>query len=94
MYGLETLFYGLLHTFCIIATDCLQPQILGALIISFVDSSGSSVITSDAYLYAAGIVLCALINVIAKHSYLYFVSEIAMKLKIGSTGLVYKKVSR
>jgi ATP-binding cassette subfamily C (CFTR/MRP) protein 4 len=93
MYGLETLFFGLLHSFYDIATDCIQPQILGALIMSFVDSSGSSVITSDAYLYAAGIVLCAFLDVVINHPYLYYVLETSMKLKIGSTGLVYKKVS-
>lgn len=92
MYGLKTLLFGVLHSITDIVIDCVQPQILGALIMSFVDDKGSSVITSEAYLYAAGIVLCSFLYAATTHPFIYYIFETAMKLRIGSTGLVYKKV--
>ncbi len=89
MYGFWTIVVGLLFSLCETANRCLQPQFLGALIMYFVDSN---VDISVAYWYAAGIVFCSLVPVLTFHPFIYYIFEVGMKLRIGSSGLIYKKV--
>jgi hypothetical protein len=70
-------------------TRCAQPLFLGALLTYFVDPETSK---RDAYFYASGIVMCSLISVIIFHPFSFFISETEMKIRIGSSRLVYDKV--
>lgn len=48
----------------------------------------------DAYYYAAGVVLCSLINVLCVHPYMLGVCHIGMKLRVGCCSLIYRKALR
>lgn len=89
-YGFPVMIVGL--TFSIIETlnRCAQPLFLGALLSYFVDPT---ITKETAYLYAVGIVACSLIPVLTFHPFMYFIMEQGMKLRIGSSRLVYDKVS-
>jgi hypothetical protein len=89
-YGWKITIFGLLFSITESFVRCAQPLILGELLTYFASEDRSK---TSAYLYASGIVLCSLIPVLTFHPYIYFVFEVAMKIRIGSTRLVYDKVS-
>lgn len=90
-YGFVTIGLGLLFSVIETVNCCAQPLFLGGLISYFVD--GNKDASKDmAYFYASGIVLSSLIAAITFNPFTLFVTEVALKLKIGSTGLVYLKV--
>lgn len=90
-YGFGVLSVGL--TFSIVETlnRCAQPLFLGALLSYFVDPE---ITKNHAYMYAAGIVTCSLIPVLTFHPFIYYIMEHGMKIRIGSSRLVYDKVSK
>ena len=69
----------------------IQPLLLGGLIRYFDDSA--SVSTSEAYLYALGMTLCAAILALTHHPYFYIVQRIGMAVRVACSALIYKKVS-
>lgn len=88
-YGPSAISIGLLFSISETLNRCLQPLFLGALLSFFVDGEGTR---TSAYFYASGIVLCSLIPVLTFHPFIYYIFEVAMKIRIGSSGLVYQKV--
>lgn len=91
-YGFVTIGLGLLFSVIETVNRCAQPIFLGGLISYFVDDNKDDN-KNMAYFYASGIVLSSLIAAITFNPFTLFVAEVALKLKIGSTGLVYLKVS-
>lgn len=89
-YGFKMLLIGFLFSICETLNRCAQPLFLGALLKYFADPEGSR---NDAYLYGSGIVLCSLVPVITFHPFIYYAMQVAMKTRIGSSRLVYDKVS-
>lgn len=68
-----------------------QPQCLGGLLSYF--SPGQTTITKNyAYLYAMGIILCALIPVMIFQPFILFIFQIGMKIRIACCSLLYRKV--
>lgn len=88
-YGFPVLSIGLIFSITETLNRCAQPLFLGALLSYFVDPDISR---DSAYLYATGIVVCSLIPVLTFHPFIYFIMEHGMKLRIGSSRLVYDKV--
>lgn len=88
-YGAPLLIFGLLFSVTETLARCIQPLILGELLTYFADENASK---SSAYLYASGIVICSLVPVLTFHPYIYFIFELAMKIRIGCSRLVYDKV--
>lgn len=88
-YGWKIAIFGLLFSITESFVRCVQPLLLGELLTYFADEQGSK---TSAYLYALGIVMCSLIPVLTFHPYIYFIFETAMKIRIGSSRLVYDKV--
>jgi hypothetical protein len=68
----------------------IQPLFIGALLSNLVDSETSK---RDAYFYASGIVICSLIPALTFHSFVYRIFEIGTNIRIGSSRLVYDKVT-
>ena len=89
-YGFRVLSVGL--TFSIVETlnRCAQPLFLGALLSYFVDPE---ITKFHAYMYAMGIVFGSLLPVLTFHPFIYYIMEHGMKIRIGSSRLVYDKVS-
>ncbi|CAO1316194.1 unnamed protein product [Diamesa serratosioi] len=90
-YGFMTIGLGLLFSVIETVNRCAQPLFLGGLISYFVDDNKDDN-KNMAYFYASGIVLSSLIAAITFNPFTLFVAEVALKLKIGSTGLVYLKI--
>ena len=90
-YGRGILWVGI--SFSIIETlnRCAQPLFLGALLTYFVDPDTTK---EMAYWYASGIVFGSLLPVLTFHPFIYYIMEHGMKLRIGSTRLVYDKVRK
>lgn len=89
-YGLPVLLVGLSFSLVETLNRCAQPLFLGALLSYFVDPD---ITKQTAYYYATGIVMCAFIPVITFHPFIYYIIEAGMKIRIGSSRLVYDKVS-
>ena len=72
-------------------TKVAQPLFLGGLIRYF--AAESTVTRQEAYLYAGGVSLCAVLLAVAHHPYFYEQQRIGMWLRISCCSLIYKKVS-
>ncbi|CAC5381267.1 ABCC4 [Mytilus coruscus] len=91
MFGVE---YALLGVILFIeeGTKIAQPLFLGQLIRYF--TPGSTVSSTDAYLYAMGVSLCAIILAIFHHPYFFGVQRIGMQLRVACCSLLYRKALR
>ncbi|XP_058461288.1 probable multidrug resistance-associated protein lethal(2)03659 [Malaya genurostris] len=89
-YGAATLFWGLLYSAFETANRVAQPLLLGSLVSYF--SPGQTAISErEAYYYAAGVIFCSLVPVLTFHPFILFIFETGMKLRIGSSCLIYNK---
>lgn len=67
----------------------VQPLLLGGLIRYFTPSSDMPM--SEAYLYATGVSLCAILIAITHHPYFFFVTRMGMQMRVACCSLMYKK---
>ncbi|CAH1113752.1 unnamed protein product [Psylliodes chrysocephalus] len=74
------------------AVSVVQPILLGRMLRFY--SRNDYISEEDAYYYAAGVVLCSLINVLCVHPYMLGVCHIGMKLRVGCCSLIYRKALR
>lgn len=89
-YGFWTIGAGIIFSLIDTSVKCTQPLFLGALISYFV---GDAEVSKDqAYQYAVGIAIYSLIPVLIFHPFILYIFEVALKLRLGSCGLVYQKV--
>jgi ATP-binding cassette, subfamily C (CFTR/MRP), member 4 len=88
-YGLPVILIGLLFSVFETLNRCAQPLLLGELLTYFAEENSSKNI---AYLYAGGIVLCSLFPVLTFHPFIHYIFGMALKIKVGSSRLVYDKV--
>ena len=72
------------------AVRVVQPLLLGGLIRFF--TPNSHVTETDAYLYAMGVSLCAIVIAIAHHPYFFGVTRMGMQMRVACCSLMYKKV--
>lgn len=89
-YGFSVIILGILFSICETSVRCAQPFFLGALINYFVGGNTSK---TEAYFYAAGIALCSLVPVITFNPFILYILEVGMKIRLGSSALIYQKVS-
>ncbi|XP_059156862.1 ATP-binding cassette sub-family C member 4-like isoform X7 [Physella acuta] len=71
------------------ATKVFQPILLGGLIRYF--TPDSTVTKSEAWLYAFGVSMCAIVLAITHHPYFFCVQRIGMRMRIACCSLMYKK---
>lgn len=90
-YGNRIMFWGILFSLCETLNRCFQPLLLGSLLDFF--SSDGTMPKSEAYFYAAGITFCSLVPVLTFSPYIFYVFETSLKLRVGSSRLIYDKVS-
>ncbi|XP_071159454.1 ATP-binding cassette sub-family C member 4-like isoform X3 [Mytilus edulis] len=91
MFGVEYALLGLI-LFIEEGTKIAQPLLLGQLIRYF--TPGSTVSSTDAYMYAMGVSLCAIILAIFHHPYFFGVQRIGMQLRVACCSLLYRKALR
>ncbi|KAG5877236.1 hypothetical protein JTB14_025356 [Gonioctena quinquepunctata] len=51
----------------------------------------TEVLQEEAYYYAAGVVLCSLVNIMCSHPYMLAVLHLGMKLRVACCSLIYRK---
>ncbi|KAJ8309987.1 hypothetical protein KUTeg_011852 [Tegillarca granosa] len=73
-------------------TKVVQPLFLGQLIRFF--TPNSTVSLRDAYLFAMGVSLCAVVLAVTHHPYFFSVQRIGMKLRVAACSLLYRKALR
>ncbi|KAK6195726.1 hypothetical protein SNE40_001091 [Patella caerulea] len=73
-------------------TKVVQPLLLGGLIRYFTPDSNMS--DKEAYLYAMGVSLCAIVLAVSHHPYFFTVCKIGMQARIACCSLIYKKSLR
>nr|CAH7729852.1 unnamed protein product [Callosobruchus chinensis] len=67
-----------------------QPIVLGQLIY-FYTPGQQEISQEEAYYYAAGVVLCSLMNVLLAHPYMMGMLHLGMKLRVACCSLIYRK---
>ncbi|XP_055678762.1 ATP-binding cassette sub-family C member 4-like [Lutzomyia longipalpis] len=92
-YGKQVMAYGLLCSFTESGLRIVQPLCMGGLVTYF-SPEQEGISRNDAYLYAAGIILSSLIPVLMFHAYILYLDQVGMKMRLGSTALIYKKILR
>uniref|UniRef100_A0A1B0DCY7 Uncharacterized protein n=1 Tax=Phlebotomus papatasi TaxID=29031 RepID=A0A1B0DCY7_PHLPP len=90
-YGKQVMIFGLLCSLTESGLRIVQPLCMGGLVTYF-SPEQDGVTRQDAYLYAAGIILSSLIPVLMFHPYILYLDQVGMKMRLGSVGLIYKKI--
>ncbi|XP_018576445.1 probable multidrug resistance-associated protein lethal(2)03659 isoform X2 [Anoplophora glabripennis] len=89
VFGLEFMFYGIVLALSE-AIRVIQPLALGQFI-AFYTPEQTEITKEQAYWYAAGVVLCSLVNILATHPYMMGVLHLGMKMRVGCCSLIYRK---
>ncbi|KAJ3655115.1 hypothetical protein Zmor_014255 [Zophobas morio] len=89
VFGFEFVFYGIVLALSE-AIRVAQPLALGQLL-KFYQPGNTEISQTDAYWYAAGVVLCSLVNIAFTHPYMMGVQHLGMKMRIGCCSLIYRK---
>ncbi|XP_069104134.1 ATP-binding cassette sub-family C member 4-like isoform X2 [Argopecten irradians] len=91
MFGVEYMLLGII-VFIEEGTKVVQPLLLGQLIRYFTPES--TVSERDAYLYAMGVSLCAIVLAVSHHPYFFGVQRIGMRMRVACCSLLYRKSLR
>ncbi|XP_021376611.1 multidrug resistance-associated protein 4-like isoform X5 [Mizuhopecten yessoensis] len=91
MFGFQYMLLGII-VFIEEGTKVVQPLLLGQLIRYF--TPDSTVSERDAYLYAMGVSLCAIVLAVAHHPYFFGVQRIGMQMRVACCSLLYRKSLR
>ncbi|XP_058443653.1 ATP-binding cassette sub-family C member 4-like [Malaya genurostris] len=89
-YGNAILFWGLLFSVFESVSRVTQPLFLGTFL-SYFATSETTFNEREAFYYAVGMIICSLLPVVTFHHYFMFVAVVSMKLRIGSSCLIYQK---
>ncbi|XP_053685732.1 ATP-binding cassette sub-family C member 4 [Sabethes cyaneus] len=85
-----TLLWGLLYSIVETTNRVAQPLLLGGLV-SYFSPGQTEISKAQAYYYAAGVIGCSLFPVLTFHPFILYILEVGMKLRIGSSCLIYSK---
>ncbi|XP_053947387.1 probable multidrug resistance-associated protein lethal(2)03659 [Anastrepha ludens] len=89
-YGSVFLPLGVLYSISESICKSIQPLLLGGFVAYFVEGQTTTT-ESQAYQFAAGIVLCSVIPVIAFHPFIFYIIRVGTKIRLGLSGLIYRK---
>uniref|UniRef100_A0A336LKT5 Oxysterol-binding protein n=1 Tax=Culicoides sonorensis TaxID=179676 RepID=A0A336LKT5_CULSO len=91
VFGCEIALLGLVLLVLEFAIRVTQPLFLGGLIAYY--SKGNDNI-NEAYLYAGGVIMCSLLNVLIVHPYMLSQLHTGMKMRIAACSMIYRKALR
>jgi ATP-binding cassette subfamily C (CFTR/MRP) protein 4 len=81
---------------CLCCNRISQPLFLGWLVRYFSGSNSeldSHITIEEAYIYAAGIILCSALNIFVIHPYMMAIFHMGMKIRVACCSLIYRKVT-
>ncbi|XP_022162518.1 probable multidrug resistance-associated protein lethal(2)03659 isoform X2 [Myzus persicae] len=91
MFGGSFLYYGMVQMFVETMLRMTQPILIGGLLAYF-NSSGSNIIDSkQAYMYASGLLLNMLANILLYHYSQLEMIHLGMKIRVACCSTIYKK---
>ncbi|XP_055617486.1 ATP-binding cassette sub-family C member 4-like [Toxorhynchites rutilus septentrionalis] len=93
IYGWTIISRGLMYTSVDSFARIFQPLCLGGLV-SYFAPGQRNVSETEAYYYAAGIVLCSFVPVAIFHHFILYIFQIGMKIRVACCSLLYKKALR
>ncbi|PSN46970.1 hypothetical protein C0J52_11126 [Blattella germanica] len=93
-FGPKIMTYGIFLFIMEIFLRASQPLFLGHLILFFSGSSRKHVTQEEAYIFAAGVVLCSALNIFVLHPYMMAIFHMGMKIRVACCSLVYRKALR
>ncbi|XP_058461266.1 probable multidrug resistance-associated protein lethal(2)03659 [Malaya genurostris] len=93
IYGWTMISRGLLYTTVDSFSRVFQPLCLGGLV-SYFAPNQTIISRTEAYYYAAGIVICSLVPVLIFHHFILYIYQIGMKIRIACCSMLYKKALR
>ncbi|XP_062612836.1 ATP-binding cassette sub-family C member 4-like isoform X2 [Saccostrea cucullata] len=91
IFGVQYALLGII-VFIEEATKVVQPLLLGQLIRYF--TPNSTISQMDAYLYAMGMSLAAIVLAVSHHPYFFTVQRIGMQIRVACCSLLYRKALR
>lgn len=91
VFGLEILGLGLILLILELGVRLSQPIFLAKLIQYYSRENGD---VTEAYLYAAGVILCSMVNVSIVHPYMLSQMHVGMKMRIAACSMIYRKTLR
>lgn len=91
-YGRAAVLWGLIFSALETTNRVAQPLMLGGLV-SYFSPGQTQISEREAYYYAAGVIGCSLFPVLTFHPFILYIFEVGLKLRIGSSCLIYNKVS-
>ncbi|XP_019892293.2 probable multidrug resistance-associated protein lethal(2)03659 [Musca domestica] len=89
-YGSVFIPLGVPVSICESLSKALQPLFLGGLVAYFATGQ-TSISKENAYLFAAGIVLCSIVRVLLVHPYVFYLFQVGSKIRLALSGLMYRK---
>ncbi|KYB27685.1 probable multidrug resistance-associated protein lethal(2)03659 isoform X2 [Tribolium castaneum] len=89
VFSFEFVFYGIVLALSE-AIRIGQPLALGKLL-TFYQPLNTEVSQTDAYWYAAGVVICSLANIAFSHPQMLGVMHLGMKMRVACCSLIYRK---
>ncbi|XP_065162919.1 probable multidrug resistance-associated protein lethal(2)03659 isoform X2 [Atheta coriaria] len=93
VFFLRFLTYGIILAFGEFAIRLVQPLALGQLV-SYYTSNPNDITRDEAFIYAAAVVMCSLLNIFFIHPYMMASVHLGMKMRVGCCSLIYRKALR
>ncbi|KAL5284866.1 ABCC4.2 family protein [Megaselia abdita] len=91
VFGWKIFFQGVMVFFIEFAFRCSQPIFLGGLVNFYSQNKHLGDDMTEAYLYAGGLLLCIVMNVLCTHSYMFGNIHLGMKIRVAMCSMVYRK---
>ncbi|GFS16310.1 multidrug resistance-associated protein 4 [Elysia marginata] len=91
VFGVRLMLFGFIALFEETVKLC-QPLLLTGFLDYF--TSDSNTTSTEAWLYATGVVLCSFILTMTHHPFCFGISRIGMRMRVSSCSLMYKKSLR
>lgn len=91
VYKWNLVFGGTMLFILEFAVRMTQPIFIGGLVNYYSKEDGN---INEAYLYAAGIILCSALNLLIIHPFMLGQSHLGMKMRISAISMIYRKSLR
>lgn len=92
IHKFSIVYLGILRALSETTTGIVTPLCLGGIVSYFVPGQ-TDITKNEAYLYALGIILCAINPLITFHPYIFLINRVKLKIKVAVCDLLYQKVS-
>lgn len=88
VFGWEIFALGIILLVLELVVRLSQPIFLAGLIQYYSKDNGD---ITEAYLYAAGVILCSVVNITIVHPYMLSQMHVGMKMRIAACSMIYRK---